>query len=54
MTPDQIAGLLIVLASVVVIALFPTRPKCRCGRKLRHVGAITSDLCAVCWWETFK
>ena len=54
MTPDQFVGVLLVLAGVVALSLFRSRPTCWCGRKLRHVGAITGDLCATHWLETFK
>ncbi len=55
MTPDQFVGLLLVLSGVVTLVVFYVpRPRCWCGAKLRHVGAIKGDLCATHWAETFK
>lgn len=54
MSLDLIVGLLLVAASLVVLRLGQTRPACWCGRKLRHVGAVTGDLCPTHWLETFK
>lgn len=53
MTADQLIGLLLVLACLAVLARH-SRPRCWCGTKLRHVGAVTGDLCATHWLETFK